>query len=153
MSNNEPAKKTHWYLLSFMVASPGLYVPTSFMGSFTSKLLTMPAIHAMREAQGIPENAILMHFSYVGYMSKDHLTGTKAKPEQTVMSEGYRQGLTAALSVPAGVTPSNPYEHIAGDSAEMAEYASEWGAGYVVGEAIRRDTAILAPQPSQSVVT
>lgn len=153
MSNNDAAKKTHWFLLSFMVPTLGQWIPTSFMGSFTSKLLTMPAIHALREAQGTPENAVLMQISYVGYMSKEHISGTKAKTEQTVMSEGYRQGLTAALSVPENVDVSNPYAHIADDSPEMAEYASEWGAGYTAGVEIRQQAAILAPPPSLPIVT
>lgn len=152
MPNKEATKKSHWYLLGYMVPAPGQWVPQSFIGSTSSKILTAPAIQALREAQGLPEQAVLMQFSYVGYATKQTISGTKPAPLTSNISEAYRQGMTAALTAPDEMRLVNPYKQHEEDSQEMFTNATEWDAGFTEGETIKRNAKILQ-NPSQSVVT
>lgn len=148
-------RKVHWFLLSFSVPAPGQWVPASFMGSFTSKNLTLPAIAAMREANGMHEGAVLLCVSYRGYMSQHEMCGTSDAPVVTKLSEEYRQGLTAAALHRDRVTDNvqNPYEPMAANSAEMRHKANEWAEGFAEGTTVDQAarsfmmTPVSPPEP------
>lgn len=132
-------KKTHWFYLSFMVPTPGSWEPVSFYGSYTSKILTIPALTALREAHGIPASAKGIAISYIGLASQHTIAGTSDAPVPTKMSEAYRQGLTASFVTPASGGPSvvNPYAEFANGSDEMHLNTLEWTAGYAEGNRLQ----------------
>lgn len=146
MSTQKPDanKKTHWHLLSLMVPSPGQWQPISFMGSYSSKQLTLPVIQALRAANGVPETAVLMSVSYIGLMSKHAMAGTSDAIVPTKLSDAYRQGMIAAM---ATVDPSadikNPYEEFASASREMLMQANEWAEGFAEGVHVRETAKTL----------
>lgn len=148
----DPNKKSHWFLLHYLVPMPGIWQPETFVGSVSSKTLTLPVISALREAQGLPETSKLVTFTYMGYMTKHSMAGTNDAPVPTKMSEAFRQGMMAAMTIPAGLTPMNPYEQYAQESREMMLHANEWAEGHAEATALR-DAQQSASNPSQSVVT
>lgn len=148
----DPNKKSHWYLMHYLVPVPGIWQPESFVGSVTSKTLSLPMITALREAQGLPETSKLVTFTYMGYMTKHQMAGTSDAPVPTKMSEAFRQGMMAAMTIPPGLEPMNPYEQFAQESREMMLNANEWAEGYAEAIALR-EAQQSASNPSQPVVT
>lgn len=132
MSTNkqDPNHKSHWHLLSYMVPTPGQWRPVSFYGSYSNKILTLPAQQALRQSHNIPEDAVLMSVSYIGFASKHTIAGTSDKPVATTVTDAYRQGLTAAQMSTPGADVKNPYLEFADVDADMAFKCGEWSNGY-----------------------
>lgn len=146
MSTQKPDanKKTHWHLLSLMVPSPGQWQPVSFMGSYSSKQLSLPVIQALRTANGVPETAVLMSVSYIGLMSKHAMAGTSDAIVPTKLSDAFRQGLiTASANVDPRAEVKNPYEEFASVSREMLVQANEWAEGFAEGVHVRETARTL----------
>lgn len=141
-------RKLHWFLLSYMVPVPGAWRPVSFFGSYTQKALTLPALKALREANQLPDSAVLTSTSYLGYMSTHKMRGTTADIEPTKMTEAFRQGMLCAMtSKDRPEPPTNPYEYTAQHSKESADMAKEWDAGFAEGVQQRGLIAQLNPAP------
>lgn len=141
----DPNKKTHWFLMGFMVPSPGQWRPVSFYGSYTNRILTLNATKAIREAQGVPEDAVLLNVSYIGYASLHTIRGTSDEIVPTKLSDAYRQGLIAANTPNmTGKDFVNPYEEFSSASREMQIRANEWAEGYAEGCHVRETVKMNA---------
>ena len=68
--------KKHWYAFTFMYSNAVrmCYVYTSVYIGYNDRNVTLPRIKAAKLAQGIPESAVLMSVSYLGYMSEDEFS-------------------------------------------------------------------------------
>lgn len=150
----DPNKKVHWFLLSFMVPVPGQWQPASFMGSYTSKNLSLPIINALRESNGMPADAVLTGISYVGMNTLHKMRGTSDAPVRTVLSDAYRQGLIAAqVHVKGTGDPVNPYEAFANQSQELLHKANEWAEGLAEGLLMKQTISTLNPSQHVEALT
>lgn len=151
-NKQDPNKKTHWFHLGYMVPTPGAWVPVSVTSSYIKRILCSRAMQALREVNGLPQNAVLMNVSYLGFASKHHMAGTSDKPVPTQLSAAYRQGLTAAITSEIPVIGLvNPYTAMRDQSAEAALFETEWDAGLKEGLAIKE--APLLQNPAKALGT
>lgn len=138
MQANDPNKKQHWFLLSFMYPGPGQWVPHSYMASAPGKKLTLPYITAAKANNNTPENAVLLATSYMGYMSAHEIRGTSDKPVPTKMSDAYRQGMQAGLTGDEDVV--NPYLAAEG-MPDQNLHIYEWAEGLAAIKAMQASAA------------
>lgn len=136
-NNQDPNKKTHWFNLSYMVPTPGSWVPASLISSYVKRIPCKRALETIREVNGLPANAVLMSISYLGLASKHYMAGTSDKAVPSKMSDAFRQGLTVALTTQVEREAIvNPYTAVRDQSAELAMFETEWQAGLQEGHSI-----------------
>lgn len=120
------AVKRHWFLLAFAVAVPG---STSYMSTFaavTSRNLSGGDIAAVRIQKDVPESAVLMNASYLGYMTQYKFTNTSPVPVPSTMTPAYTLGLSQAVKAAPGEGIVSPYD-------EGTFENREWQRGYDEG--------------------
>lgn len=123
--------KHHWWLLSFMVQSPGAWVPTSFLHAREEMLLDIGSINKAKEVRGLANNSVLMSASYMGYCNDNVIQGLPENDPPTTVSNAYREGVIAATLIPYHEPnqPINPYVDTNGSVID--EWASgEWMSGF-----------------------
>ena len=123
--------KHHWWLLSFMVQSPGAWVPTSFLHAREEMLLDIGSINKAKEVRGMANNSVLLSASYMGYCNDNVIQGLPEIDPPTTISDSYREGVIAATLVPYHDPnqPVNPY--VNADGSVIDEWASgEWSTGF-----------------------
>lgn len=140
----------YWFLLSFMVQQPGMWVPSSFLLASDSRDLTIPQINNAKLLNSIPGSSVLMGVSLVAHNTERGINGLPDVEAPSVISSAYAMGMTAAMnSNPADpAQPTNPFLKPMPDDHEKADMA-EWTRGFSTVRGIQQqgNDPIVPTQP------
>lgn len=123
------SKHKHWYLLAYMVQSPGAWVPHSIIVGSDKPELNVPQLNNLKKAHQVPDASVLISISPLGCQTEKSINGLPDIDPPTKPSDAYRLGMVAAARVRASDEnqPINPF--ISGVPEEAAR-AEEWAAGF-----------------------
>ncbi len=99
----------HWYLFAFSTPAPGHVAMASVIAGLDNSQVTVPVLIEMRRTHQIPETAVVVGISYLGYMTQETMEGPKPVEQvQQGVSDVYLSGYKAGL---LGTTARslNPY--------------------------------------------
>lgn len=127
----------HWYLLSFQVQHPGLWVPLSFMHPFDEMFVSIPELLAAKEKNKVPQASVLTGVYYLGYGNERKMNGVPDLDPLSHVSEEFSEGLIAGLTIPANHhnQPINPYSINSGTDPYEDHKSKEWSTGFNLGRA------------------
>ncbi|AUV61822.1 hypothetical protein HWB52_gp07 [Pseudomonas phage Littlefix] len=122
----------HWYIASFMVQHPGLWVPTSFVFGLEEMGVTIADLHRAKHENNVPENSVIIAVSYLGFKTNKAMQGLPDIDPPTEPSEKFKEGMVAAIKyVESDSNPIlNPYSLNPDNDPQLMHDADEWNRGY-----------------------
>lgn len=145
------SKHKYWYLLAYMVQSPGAWVPHSIIVGSDKPELNVPQLNILKKAHQVPDASVLIAVSPLGWQTEKSINGQPDIDPPTKPSDAYRQGMVAAarVRITDAQQPINPFT---GTKPEEVAKADEWSAGFQMVREIQGDVhtpvATAAPPPA-----
>lgn len=138
------SKFKHWYLLAYQVQVPGAWVPHSIIVASDKVELNVPQLNMLKKAHQVPDGAVLVGISYMGWQTEKSINGQPEIDPPTKLSDAYRVGMVSAARVRPSdeQQPINPYSGLTPE--DMAK-ADEWASGFAAMRAMQIDVTTPVP--------
>lgn len=112
---SKPVKQYHYFCLSFVTQFPGGSQFSSHYMRGDQQNISLPDIIGFRHDGKIPETAVLLGMSYLGYMTEEQFSPSQGLPPKAPKS--YLEGIEAGLYTEDPIP--NLYEPESADSLQF----------------------------------